>query len=60
MRAEIEEAAITVLTAADTRERLRAAGISVAADGSAALRKRIGEETGIWRDVIGKAGIKVE
>lgn len=60
VRAEIEKAAIAALTAPDTRERLRAAGIAVAADGSAALRKRIGEETAIWRDVIGKAGIKVE
>ena len=60
VRAEIEKAAIAVLTAPDTRERLHAAGIAVAADGSAALRKRIGEETGIWRDVIGRARIKVE
>ncbi|MDI1345354.1 MAG: tripartite tricarboxylate transporter substrate binding protein [Pseudolabrys sp.] len=60
VRAEIEKAAIAVLTAPDTRERLRAAGIAVAADGAAALRKRIDKETGIWRDVIGKAGIKIE
>jgi tripartite-type tricarboxylate transporter receptor subunit TctC len=60
VRAEIEKATIAVLTAPETRERLRAAGIAVAADGAAALRKRIGDETEVWRDVIGKAGIKID
>lgn len=60
VRAEIEKAAIAVLTAPDTRERLRAAGIAVAADGSAALQKRIRDETAMWREVISQAGIKVE
>lgn len=60
VRAEIERAAVAVLTAPDTRERLRAAGVEVAADGSLALQKRIVDETAIWRDVISKAGIKVE
>jgi tripartite-type tricarboxylate transporter receptor subunit TctC len=58
--AEIERAAIAALSAPDTRERLRAAGIDVAADGSAALQKRIDDETQMWRVVISKAGIKVE
>lgn len=60
VRAEIEAAAIAVLTAGDTRERLRASGIDVAADGAAALAKRMNEETQMWRGVISKAGIKVE
>lgn len=60
VRAEIERATVAVLTAPDTRERLRAAGVEVAADGSLALQKRIVDETKIWRDVITKAGIKVE
>jgi tripartite-type tricarboxylate transporter receptor subunit TctC len=60
VRAEIERAAIAALSAPDTRERLRAAGIDVAADGSAALQKRIDDETQMWRVVISKAGIKVE
>jgi len=60
VRAEIERAAVAALTAPDTRERLRAAGIDVAADGSAALIKQIGDETHMWRDVVTKAGIKVE
>ena len=60
VRAQIESAAVAVLTAPDTRKRLRAAGVEVAADGSLALQKRIVDETEIWRDVISKAGIKVE
>lgn len=60
VRTEIERAAITALTAPDTREKLRTAGIEVAADGSSALQKRIGDETQMWRGVINRAGIKVE
>ena len=60
VRAEIERAAIAALTAPDTRERLSASGIDVAADGSVALRKRISDETQMWRAVISKAGIKVD
>jgi tripartite-type tricarboxylate transporter receptor subunit TctC len=60
VRAEIERAATAALNAPDTRERLRAAGIEVAADGSAALQKRISDETQMWRGVISKAGIKAE
>ena len=60
VRAEIERAAIAALSAPDTRERLRATGIDVAADGSTALQKRIDDETQMWRVVISKAGIKVE
>src|ERR1700722_4766146 len=60
VRAEIESAAIAALTAADTRERLGVAGGGSAADGSAALRRRIDAETQMWRDVIRKAGIKAE
>jgi len=60
VRTEIERAAIAALTAPDTRERLRAAGIDVTADGSIALQKRIGDETQMWRGVISKAGINVE
>jgi tripartite-type tricarboxylate transporter receptor subunit TctC len=60
VRAEIERSATAALNAPDTRERLRAAGIEVAADGSAALQKRISDETQMWRGVISKAGIKAE
>lgn len=60
IRAEIERAAVTVLTAPDTRNQLRAAGIEVAADGSNELQKRINEETQMWRSVINKAGIKLD
>ena len=60
VRAEIERAAVAVLTAPATRDQLRAAGIEVAADGSSELQKRIDDETQIWRSVISKAGIKLE
>lgn len=60
LRAEIERAAVAVLTAPSTRDQLRAAGIEVAADGSSELQNRIDDETQIWRSVISKAGIKLE
>ncbi|HET7805761.1 MAG TPA: tripartite tricarboxylate transporter substrate binding protein, partial [Pseudolabrys sp.] len=40
IRAELERATIAALTTPDTRERLRAVGVDVAADGAAALQKR--------------------
>ncbi len=60
VRSEIERAAVAALTAPDTRDRLGAAGIDVAADGAAALEQRIADETLMWRGVIAKAGIKVD
>jgi tripartite-type tricarboxylate transporter receptor subunit TctC len=60
VRAEIERAAVAVLTAPATRDQLRAAGIEVAADGSSELQKRVDDETQMWRSVISKAGIKLE
>jgi tripartite-type tricarboxylate transporter receptor subunit TctC len=60
LRAEIEQAAVAALSAPDVRERLRAAGVEVVADGSSALQRRIGDETQMWRDVVSKAGIKVQ
>jgi tripartite-type tricarboxylate transporter receptor subunit TctC len=60
VRTEIERSTVAALTAPDARERLHAAGIDVAVDGSAALLKSIGDETQMWRGLISKAGIKVE
>ncbi len=60
VRQQIEAAVIAALTANDTTERLRAAGVDVAADGAAALGARIEQETKMWREVVAKAGIKVE
>jgi tripartite-type tricarboxylate transporter receptor subunit TctC len=57
---DIERAAIAVLTAPETQERLRAAGTEVVADGSSELLKRIASETAIWREVIIKGGIKAD
>jgi tripartite-type tricarboxylate transporter receptor subunit TctC len=55
---EIERATVSVLTAPETQERLRAAGVDVVADGSPELRQRITTETAMWREVIIKGGIK--
>ena len=60
LRQQIETATIAALAAEDTRARLAAAGIDVAADGSAALARRIDGDTTMWRDVIATAGINVE
>ncbi len=60
VRTEIERAVVAALTAQDTRERLRAAGIDVAADVSTALQTRIRDETQMWGSVMSRAGIKIE
>jgi tripartite-type tricarboxylate transporter receptor subunit TctC len=60
IRQEIEQAAIAALTDPDTRERLRAAGVEVVAQGSGELERRIISETAMWRDVATKARIHAE
>jgi tripartite-type tricarboxylate transporter receptor subunit TctC len=60
LRAKIEKDIATALTSPVARQKLEAAGIDVAGDGSAALGSRIDRETQMWRDVIGRAGIKVQ
>jgi tripartite-type tricarboxylate transporter receptor subunit TctC len=59
-RAEIEHAVITALKLPEARERLAAAGIEVAANGSDELAARIARETLMWRDVVDKAKIRVK
>jgi tripartite-type tricarboxylate transporter receptor subunit TctC len=58
VRHKIEADTIAALTADDTRGRLAAVGIMVAADGAGALDERITRETAMWRAVVAKAGIK--
>jgi tripartite-type tricarboxylate transporter receptor subunit TctC len=60
VRTRLEKAAIEALNDPDAKARLRAAGIGVAADGAAELQDRIAVETDTWREVIMKAGIKVQ
>lgn len=60
IRQDIEQAAIAVLTEAETRERLRAAGVEVVALGSGELERRIISEAAMWRDVVAKARIRAE
>lgn len=55
---EIEAAAVAALTMDETRKRLSALGIEMAADGSVALGDRIAGETEMWRAVVAKSGIK--
>jgi tripartite-type tricarboxylate transporter receptor subunit TctC len=60
LQQKIEAAAVATLTMDDTRTRLSAAGIGVAADGATALGERIAREAEMWRAVVAKSGIKVE
>ena len=60
IRAELEKAIIAALNSPDVREKLKAAGVEVAADGADALDQRIARETEVWRDVVNKAGIAVQ
>jgi tripartite-type tricarboxylate transporter receptor subunit TctC len=60
VRAEIEKAIVESLKSPDVRDKLKAAGVEVAADGADALAKRITDETQMWRDVVKKAGIAVQ
>jgi tripartite-type tricarboxylate transporter receptor subunit TctC len=60
IRAELEKAIVESLGSPDVRAKLKAAGVEVAADGSASLNDRIERETAMWRDVVSKAGIEVK
>jgi tripartite-type tricarboxylate transporter receptor subunit TctC len=60
IRAELEKSIIETLKSPDVREKLKAAGVEVAADGADELGKRIARETETWRDVVKKAGIEVQ
>ncbi len=57
---KIEHDTVAALHDPDARDRLNNAGIDVTADGSAALGRRITDETKMWRDVVSKAGIKLQ
>jgi tripartite-type tricarboxylate transporter receptor subunit TctC len=60
VRAQIEHSVVSVLTDRDIQDSLAALGITVAADGSAELANRIEQESRAWKDVVAKAGIKLE
>lgn len=60
VRSTIEKAVIDALQAPDAKLKLAGLGVDVAADGAAELAKRIGEETSQWRDVVQRAGIRVD
>jgi tripartite-type tricarboxylate transporter receptor subunit TctC len=60
IRTELEKAIVESLNSPDVRDKLKAAGVEVAADGSDSLTKRIARETEVWRDVVSKAGIEVK
>jgi len=60
IRDQLEKAVVEALTSPEARERLRNAGVDVAADGAKALAQRIESETRIWRDVVTKANIQTE
>jgi tripartite-type tricarboxylate transporter receptor subunit TctC len=60
VRAELEKAIVESLKSPDVRDKLKAAGVEVAADGADGLAKRIERETEVWRDVVKKAGIAAQ
>lgn len=60
IRAELEKAVVESLKSPDVREKLKAAGVEVAADGMTELDQRIARETQMWREVVKKANIPVQ
>ncbi|QCI67597.1 Bug family tripartite tricarboxylate transporter substrate binding protein [Phreatobacter stygius] len=60
IRGAIERGVIAALTDADARQKLAHVGVTVMADGAAALGQQIEAETALWRAVIAKARISIE
>jgi len=60
VRADIEQAILGVMKDDEVKARLAELGITAVAGGAAELAERIARETQAWRDVVTKAGIKVE
>jgi tripartite-type tricarboxylate transporter receptor subunit TctC len=60
VRAEIERAVVGIMKDDEITRKLAELGITAVAGGSGELAQRIGAESRAWRDVIAKAGIKVE
>lgn len=60
VRAEIERAVVNIMKDDEITKKLAELGITAVAGGSGELAQRIGAESQAWRDVIAKAGIKVE
>lgn len=60
IRAEIETAVIAVMQEDEIKRKLSEFGITAVDDGSDELAQRTDRESRAWRDVIDKAGIKVE
>jgi tripartite-type tricarboxylate transporter receptor subunit TctC len=60
VRAEIERAIVGVMKDDEITRKLAELGITAVAGGSGELAQRIDAESRAWRDVIAKAGIKVE
>jgi tripartite-type tricarboxylate transporter receptor subunit TctC len=60
VRADIERAVVGVMKDDEITRKLAELGITAVAGGSTELARRIDAESRAWRDVIAKAGIKVE
>ena len=60
VRAEIERAVVAVMQDDEIKRKLSEFGITAVGDGSEELAQRMDRELRAWRDVIDKAGIKVE
>ena len=60
IRAKLETAIVAALKEKDVSDRLAELGISVVAEGSAELSRRIETESRMWQEVVNKAKISVE
>lgn len=60
VRADLEKSIVEALKSPDVQEKLKAAGVEVAAGGADELERRIARESETWRDVVKKAGIEVQ
>jgi tripartite-type tricarboxylate transporter receptor subunit TctC len=56
----IERAVIEILTTPEMGSRLKTAGFAGAGEGAQKLSARIADEVAMWKDVIGRAGLKID
>jgi tripartite-type tricarboxylate transporter receptor subunit TctC len=56
----IERAVIDILQRPDVVSRLKTTGFAVAGESSQKLNARIADEVAMWKDVIARAGLKID
>jgi tripartite-type tricarboxylate transporter receptor subunit TctC len=58
--ARLAKEVLVIMQKADVRERMMKAGFAVSPEGPEPLRARIAREVPMWREVVEKAGIRVD